>query len=148
MSGQEVVEMSYRVVIERDESDRWFARIPSVPGCHTHGRTLEQVRRRIREALSLWVDDARRAKLLFDVRLPREIKREIRVAHGTRVRSLRAQREASEAISRAVGDLTRAGLSFRDAADLLGLSHQRVHQLASAHPEKRRESGRRTARSA
>jgi predicted RNase H-like HicB family nuclease/predicted nucleotidyltransferase len=31
--------------------------VPAVPGCYTQGRTFDQARRRIREALSLWVDD-------------------------------------------------------------------------------------------
>ncbi len=54
---------AYRVVIERDETGAWIARVPGLRGCHTYGRTLNEVRRRIREALSLWVDDAETAEL-------------------------------------------------------------------------------------
>jgi predicted RNase H-like HicB family nuclease len=141
--------MSYRVVIERDETGVWLARVPSVPGCHTHGRTLEQARRRIREALELWVDDARRAELTFEIRLPAEINKEIHRAHTTRDRSVRAAREASDAVWRAARDLTqKAGLSLRDVAELLGMSHQRVQQLLSARPESRGAIHRRAARSA
>lgn len=141
--------MSYKVVIERDETGVWLARVPSVPGCHTHGRTLEQARRRIREALELWVDDARRAELTFEIRLPAEINKEIHRARTTRDRSVRAAREASDAVWRASLDLTqKAGLSLRDVAELLGMSHQRVQQLLSARPESRRATRRRAARSA
>jgi predicted RNase H-like HicB family nuclease len=143
-----VAAVSYKVVIERDETGSWLARVPSVPGCHTYGRTLEQARRRIREALELWVDDARRVELRFDIRLPSAIQKEIRLARGTRDRSLRAQQEASDAVSRAARDLTqKAGLSLRDAAELLDMSHQRVQQLLSARPRGSRVMRRRAARS-
>ncbi len=54
---------SYTVVYERDEDGWWLAYVPAIPGCHTQGRTIDQARRRIREALSLWVDDASTATL-------------------------------------------------------------------------------------
>jgi predicted RNase H-like HicB family nuclease len=142
--------MIYRVVIERDETGEWLARVPSVPGCHTHGRTLEQVRRRIREALELWVDDARTADLRFEIRLPAAIKKELDRARTTRDRSARAQSEASDALSRAARDLTqKVGLSLRDAAELLDMSHQRVQQLLSARAANTgRGTRRRAARTA
>jgi predicted RNase H-like HicB family nuclease len=52
---------SYRVAYERDESGWWVATVRGVRGCHTQGRTVDEARRRIREALGLFVDDARRA---------------------------------------------------------------------------------------
>jgi len=125
--------MSYRVVLERDASGAWLARVPSVPGCHTYGRTLEQARRRIREALGLWVDDAETTELRYDVVLPTAIRRELRRVREARLRSSRAQREASAVTSRAAIHLTeRLALSLRDAGELLGLSRQRVQQLVSA----------------
>jgi len=128
-----VADMSYRVVLERDASGPWLARVPSVPGCHTYGRTLEQARRRIREALGLWVDDAETAELRYEVVLPPAIRRELRRVREARERSSRTQREASAVTSRAATHLTgRLGLSLRDAGELLGLSHQRVQQMVSA----------------
>lgn len=124
--------MTYRVVLDRDESGAWLARMPDVPGCHTYGRTLQQARRRIREAFGLWVEDADHAELKFDVRLPAEVRREVTRAHTARERSAQAQQQASEALSSAARDLTgRFGISLRDAAELLGLSHQRVQQLVT-----------------
>src|SRR5215204_7701437 len=64
----------YRVVFERDGSGAWIARVPRVRGCHTYGRTLQQARRRIREALSLWVEDADSVELVEDVRLPASVR--------------------------------------------------------------------------
>ena len=60
----------YRLVLERDESAAWIARVPDVPGCHTYGRTLDQARRRIREALGLWVDDAATTEFVEQIHLP------------------------------------------------------------------------------
>jgi predicted RNase H-like HicB family nuclease len=121
----------YRVQLERDD-DAWLARVPSVPGCHTYGRSLDQARRRIREALTLWVDDAEGADLEFDVRLPRELRLEVDRARSARDRSTEAQRLAADEVRRAAIDLSRRlGLSRRDTAELLGMSHQRIQQLLS-----------------
>ena len=132
MHREEVDALTYRVDIVRDESGAWLARVPDVPGCHTYGRTLEQARRRIREALDLWVSDAARAELEFRVRLPAGMRAEIKRARSARERSARAQLDAHEATVHAAKDLTDGlGLSLRDASELLDLSYQRVHQLVS-----------------
>ena len=41
---------SYRVAYQRDESGWWVATVRGVRGCHTQGRTVDEARRRIREA--------------------------------------------------------------------------------------------------
>ena len=120
----------YRVVIERDESGAWIARVPRVPGCHTYGRTLDQARRRIREALSLWVEDAACVKFEVEVRLPREIRRELQKSSSARRRAERERAEAAAATKSAANALVRElRVGMRDAAELLGISHQRVQQL-------------------
>ena len=48
----------YHVAYERDESGRWVASVRGVRGCHTQGRTVDEARRRIREAMELFIDDA------------------------------------------------------------------------------------------
>jgi predicted RNase H-like HicB family nuclease len=130
-----LAEVRYRVKVERDESGAWIARVPDVPGCHSYGRTLRQLRGRVREALSLWVEDAETAELDFDVRLPAPLRSRVRSAIAGRERAARAQEEANEGLASAAKALTgKFGLSLRDAADLLGLSHQRVQQLVVAKP--------------
>lgn len=119
----------YRVVIERDESGAWLARVPRVPGCHTYGRTLEAARRRIRDALSLWVDDADRARLEFDVRLPKEAREVVQPFESARRRAENAKQEVHETLGSAAKTLVRSGFSLRDAGEVLGLSHQRVAQV-------------------
>jgi predicted RNase H-like HicB family nuclease len=128
--------MTYRVQVERDESGAWIARVPAVPGCHTYGRTLRQVRGRIREALTLWVDDADTVDLEWHVRLPAAVRKEIRTAKAIRERAAKAHRDAQSRAAYAARELTRKyGLSLRDVAELMGLSHQRVQQLVTAEPQ-------------
>ncbi|MEX1046167.1 MAG: type II toxin-antitoxin system HicB family antitoxin [Actinomycetota bacterium] len=122
--------MTYEVVVERDETGAWIARVPKIRGCHTFGRSLRQARNRIREALALWVDDADRADLRFTVRLPSEVRGELRRVSGARARSEAASKEAGRVASSVASNLSRRyGMSRRDVADLLGLSHQRVQQI-------------------
>ena len=49
----------FSVIIERDEDGWYVASVPQLRGCHTQGRTLDEVMERIREAilLCLEVDD-------------------------------------------------------------------------------------------
>jgi predicted RNase H-like HicB family nuclease len=121
---------TYHVDIERDESGAWIATVVAVPGAHTYGRSLRQVRRRTREALSLWVDDADDAELEFEVHLPRDARTALRRATTARRATLEAQRASASATSETAAFLVRnCGLSLRDAAELLDLSHQRLQQL-------------------
>jgi predicted RNase H-like HicB family nuclease len=127
--GSEAV---YRVVIERDESGAWIAHVRGVRGCHTYGRTLDQVRRRVREALSLWVEDAETAELVEEIRLPGDARQAIRRSSAARTRAARGRENAQRATTAAAKLLVeRLGLGVRDAGELLGLSHQRVQQLLS-----------------
>ena len=59
-------ELQFKVLIEQDEKGWYVASVPELPGCYTQGRTLEQVRERIREAIELVLEsdpDLKREKL-------------------------------------------------------------------------------------
>jgi predicted RNase H-like HicB family nuclease len=121
---------TYRVRYDRDRSGAWIASVPKVRGCHTYGRTLDQARERIREALSLFVDDAATAKLVDDVRLSMDAKALLVRLRKARKRAASEQQKASAVTTAAAKFLTSTmGLSTRDAGKLLDLSHQRVQQL-------------------
>src|SRR5712692_1613727 len=132
--GKRMVEKimsAYHVTYERDESGWWVASVREVRGCHTQGRTVDEARRRIRKAMELFVDDARSAKLIDNVKLPAPASKAIRLYAALRRQADREDQRASLAARRAVR-LLRGGklkMSARDAARLLGVSHQRVHQL-------------------
>ena len=128
---------SYRVAYERDGSGWWVASVRGVRGCHTQGRTVDEARRRIVEALDLFVDNARTAAIVDDVKLPTGAARAVRAYAALRKRAEEEDRRAAVAARRAVRTLRggRLKLSARDAARLLGLSHQRVHQLTQEDAE-------------
>lgn len=124
----------YRIHLERDESGAWIARCPEVPGFHTYGRSLRQARNRIGEALALWVEDTDTAELEFRYHFPKEWRAAMSAYRQARARAISAEREAQAIAVAVASDLTRnQGLSMRDAAELLGLSHQRVQQLVGQH---------------
>ena len=128
----EVMSM-YRVAYQRDEAGYWVASVRGVRGCHTQGRTVDEARRRIREALALYVGDAASAELVDEVKLPATAAKAIRAYTVLRRRAEQQDRHAALAARRAVR-LLRSGklkMSARDAARLLGVSHQRVHQLTT-----------------
>ncbi len=122
--------MTYTVSLEMDDAGWWLATVQGVPGCHTQGRSIHQAMGRAREALSVCVEDAVDADLVADTRLPADARRVVRRYESAR-RRLECDREAArraadDAVEKLTGDL---GLSVRDAAELLGLSHQRIHQV-------------------
>jgi len=123
---------TYRVAYVRDESGWWVASVRGVRGCHTQGRTVEEARRRVIEAMELFVDDARTASIVDDVKLPSGAAQAVRAYASLRRKAEQEDRRAALAARRAVRILRggRLKMSARDAARLLGLSHQRVYQLS------------------
>ena len=125
---------THKIHLERDENGTWIVRSPDVPGFHTYGRSLRQAKNRAREALSLWIEDADDAELEFQIHLPKQMREATRGFRQARTRAINAEREAQALASDVASYLTAAcGLSLRDAADLLGLSHQRVQQLIAEY---------------
>jgi predicted RNase H-like HicB family nuclease len=109
----------------------WTASVREVRGAHTQGRSIAQARRRVREALSLFVDDADRAELLDNIRIDAETRSILRKASQARAALERQQKSVSQLSRTAVKKLT-ARMSVRDASEVLGVSPQRVQQLASS----------------
>lgn len=60
----------YVVRYEQDENGVWVATVPAVDGCFTQGPTFAEARARIREALSLFIDDADTATLIEEMADP------------------------------------------------------------------------------
>lgn len=42
------------VVIEQDEDGVYIAKVPDLPGCHTYGRSLEELNKNLEEVIGLW----------------------------------------------------------------------------------------------
>jgi DNA-directed RNA polymerase specialized sigma subunit len=66
----------------------------------------------------------------LEVDLPAALKEEVELARSLRERAETVQREATAAAARAAAGLVKGErLTIREAARVLGLSHQRVDQL-------------------
>ena len=130
---------TYKVIYERDESGAWIAHTPGVPGAHSYGRTIEQARERIREALRLWVARPESAELVDEIKLPARLRISVRKARVARKRAdvvqAKAQTSAASAARQLTGELR---LSLRDAGEVMGLSRQRIQQLVTTKKARRR----------
>jgi len=48
--------LNNKIIIEQDVDGIFLADVPELPGCHTQGQTLEEVRERVKEAIELWFE--------------------------------------------------------------------------------------------
>lgn len=46
---------TYRIIIEPDENKTFHAYVPALRGCHTWGESIEETRKNIRDAISLYI---------------------------------------------------------------------------------------------
>lgn len=46
----------FNVIIERDSEGYFVASVPSIPGCHTQAKSLDELMERIREAIELCLE--------------------------------------------------------------------------------------------
>ncbi len=125
---------TYTVTYERDSETWWIATVKGVQGVHTQGRSIDEARRRIREALSLAIGDraGAKAKLVDDIRLPVEVKKMLATLKKARTREEAARVAARKAATTAARALTgKLGIGRRDAAALTGYSFQRIQQIVS-----------------
>lgn len=51
------MDRTFDVLIERDQEDWLVASVPALPGCHTQGRTLEELLARVHEAIRACLED-------------------------------------------------------------------------------------------
>jgi predicted RNase H-like HicB family nuclease len=131
MPRREVVGVKLvKVTIRRDPEDHsfWLVNVVGEPGAHTFGRSLAEAKRHALEVVALWFElEPQQFEIDWDLRLggiARPVKEaKAAIAHAEEDRTRR---------DRAVRALTEAGVSYRDVAELLGLSHQRIAQIAKA----------------
>jgi predicted RNase H-like HicB family nuclease len=46
----------YVVVVEKDEDDVYIGSVPSLPGCHSYGETLDELMKNMKEAIELCLE--------------------------------------------------------------------------------------------
>ena len=48
--------MKFAVLVEKDEDGYYLASVPELPGCHTQAKTLDELARRIKEAIGAYLE--------------------------------------------------------------------------------------------
>jgi len=126
----------HTVRFTRNSDGWWTAEIPGDPGgvnCVTQGKSIRQARVRVREALAACLDDekaAKEAELEEIIYAPKGLQRKVEQAIAQRDRLERLREESAAKMQEIVAELKDAGLTVRDIAEILGVSHQRVQQIA------------------
>lgn len=137
---------TYRINIEMDTNGWWFVDALDVAGAHSQGQTLAAARRNIREAIVLMEDLPASAKdgieLVESIQFPAAISTALDAVRHWRSEADAANAKLRETTGDALKALTKEypDLGLRDLAELLGLSYQRVAQLAPGRPKGGRKS--------
>jgi predicted RNase H-like HicB family nuclease len=132
---------TYTARLEKEVDGRWSVELDEEPRVHTWGKTIDQALTRIREATALWFQtDEASIELVPRPVLPKATDRSVQQARKAREQARDADRQAIEQTRKAAVDLTGRGISIRDAAAILGISHQRVHQLLTPETPPSRKS--------
>jgi hypothetical protein len=120
---------SYTVTVSREEP-WWVAVVGGLAGGATEVRRLNQLETEVRDLIAGLTDSSEDAfELDWNYDLPPELARPVRQFVEARARRQAAEHDYAAAQQRAVDALTAAHVSVRDAAELLGLSYQRVAQI-------------------
>ena len=120
---------TYRATATRD--GRWWAvELHDLPPKHfgfTQGRDLQDAERMARDAVATLLN-VPESEVLIDLHV-NEADEVVAEVERARARRAEAAREEQATLVRAARRLVEQGMTQRDAARLLGLSFQRVHQL-------------------
>ena len=54
-----MAKQQFKIIIEQDEDGYFVASAPALPGCHTQAKTLPELKKRIREVISLCLEEAK-----------------------------------------------------------------------------------------
>lgn len=135
---------TYRVVVTR-EGDAWLADVPDLEGVHTWAKNLPSLDANVREAIALAEDlpdeydeGCLNLSYTYDIGDP-ELNTATAHLRAERERIQREERQLAERTATLAAQLTKRSMSVRDAARLLGVSPQRISQVApkSSRPARR-----------
>lgn len=124
--------------------DWWAIDVPGLLGAHTQARRLDQVEHMARELIGLLLDVPEDS---FDMRIQPELDDEwarlLRETRDARTEADAASERAQRLVRTAIATLQGAGLTTREVGQLLGVTHQRVQQLAAQASKAGTSSGNR-----
>ena len=130
-TGREVVKVkaSYRATVTRD-GRFWLVRVDGVGSTQTrHLRELDALAKDL--IVVMTGDNEEEVVVDYDIRLPDDVAEHLRRSAELRAASAEAQAAAAAKIRSAARRLHEQGVALRDVGKVLGVSHQRAHQLVS-----------------
>lgn len=124
---------TYRVEAVRS-GDWWAVTVPELAGIFSQAKRLDQVEARAREAIAMMLDvDEDDVGTIVVHAIPPDTVAELLEALKASVAAAEdATEEAAQMRRRAAQALRDEGLPLRDVGRLIGVSHQRVHQLLAS----------------
>jgi predicted RNase H-like HicB family nuclease len=115
----------------------WAIDVPELPGVYSQARRLDRVEPMARDAIALFLNvDPATLDIRVETNLPSDLRRDVDALGRLRAEADRLQAESSSAMRQLTHELLAGGYSVRDAAAILGISHQRVSQLANGQSER------------
>ena len=50
--------LKFVVIVEKDEAGYYVGSVPELPGCHTQAKTIDELLKRVKEAIKLYLECA------------------------------------------------------------------------------------------
>lgn len=71
MASKNAKALSFSVIYEEAPEGGYVVSVPSLPGCHTQGETIEEAEQNVKEAISLYLESLKdhKEKLPFEPRI-------------------------------------------------------------------------------
>jgi predicted RNase H-like HicB family nuclease len=123
---------TYRATFEKDENGYWsvVVEVSKKQAAISDGQTLPKARKRIREALALLLDVPATAFHIDEViELPSKAKRALAGFAEAKKAAEESADKLEAARKQVASALVAAGLSRRDAGEILGVTGMRVQQM-------------------
>ena len=60
----------FPTIVEKDANGYYFAYVPSIQGCYTRGKTIEEALGNIREVIQLHIEDRKKKSEFIPIRKP------------------------------------------------------------------------------
>lgn len=123
--------MSTYTAVCRRSGNWWAISVRELKGVHTQARRLDQVADMARDAIALMLDvDPSGVEVTVEPEVPAPVADALAARRAAR----EAEHAAEQATASAVKQLLDEGYTIRDAGRLLGLSPQRISQIAPRAP--------------
>ena len=121
----------------------WGLTVPEAPGAVSQVRSLAQAEEYVREAIAFVTGASPDSFAVCVVpQLPAELAEHVARAKKAAAEAEQAQSAAATLSRHVVAELAAAGFNGRESAVILGLSKQRISQLAAHRPGRARAAAR------